>query len=67
MVQGEFIPLEPCRFFLKKKTTTKKSFIFDNINKRQISLTYINETISMINILKDHVYTYEYRRIITSI
>jgi hypothetical protein len=49
------------------KGMNRKFFAFDDINKRQISLTYINETVSMINLLRYLIYTYEYKKIIISI
>ena len=52
--------------FLEKEMN-RKFFAFDDINKRQISLTYINETVSMINLLRYLIYTYEYKKIIISI
>jgi hypothetical protein len=45
----------------------RKFFAFDDINKRQISLTYINETVSMVNPLRYLTYIYEYKKIIISI
>ena len=52
--------------FLEKEMN-RKFFVFDNINKRQISLTYINETVSMVNPLRYLIYTYKYKKIIISI
>lgn len=49
------------------KGMNRKFFAFDDINKRQISLTYINETVSMVNPLRYLTYTYEYKKIIISI
>jgi len=45
----------------------EKPYVFSSINERQISLTYINETINMVGTLRDLVYTYKYREIIISI
>jgi hypothetical protein len=45
-----------------EKGMNRKFFAFDDINKRQISLTYINETVSMVSLLRYNVYTYEYKK-----
>jgi hypothetical protein len=49
------------------KERTGKSFVFGDINERPIFFTYINKTTSMVGLLRDIVYTCEYKKIITSI
>jgi hypothetical protein len=52
--------------FLEKRKI-RKSSVFGDINEKQIFLTYINETVNIGSLLRDLVYTYEYKKIITSI
>jgi len=54
----------PWTLLFLKNGMTRKSFTFDDINKRQISCTYINETTSMVGPLRDLLYIYEHEKII---
>jgi len=52
----------PRTLLFLEKGKTKKSSTFNNIKERQISCTYINETASMVGLLKDLLYIYEHEK-----
>jgi len=54
----------PWTLLFLENEMTRKSFTFDDINKRQIYCTYINETTSMVGPLRDILYIYEHEKII---
>lgn len=49
----------PWTLLFSKKERTGTSYAFGSINERQISLTYIKETVSMIGFLRDFVFIYK--------
>jgi hypothetical protein len=54
----------PWTLLFLEKRMIRKSFTFDDINERQISCTFINETTSMVSSLRDLLYIYEHEKII---
>jgi len=64
MVHGVFISLEPCRF--QRRKGSKSSLLLVKLMEDKYSLYIINEIISMVDPLRDLLYTYEFRKIITS-
>jgi hypothetical protein len=57
--------LEPCRFY--RKEGLKSHLLSTTLTRHIITPTYTNETVSMASLLRDPTYTYEYRKIISSI
>jgi len=65
MVQWVFIPPEPCRF--QKRKRLESPLFLVTLMRDKYLLHVINEIISMVGLLKDLVYNYKYREIITLI
>ena len=66
MVQGIYIySFEPCRFY--KREGLKSHLLSTTLTRHIITPTYTNEIVNMVSLLRDPIYTYEYRKIITSI
>jgi hypothetical protein len=63
MVHGVFISPEPCRF--QRRKGPKSSLLLVTLMEDKYSLHIINEIISMVDPLRDLLYTYEFREIIT--
>ena len=68
MVHRVFIPLEPYRFQRMERLERLEIPLLSVIlMKDKYPLHIINEIVSMVGLLRDLVYTYEYKDIITSI
>jgi uncharacterized protein YchJ len=65
MDQGVFIPFEPCCFQIREGLESPLLSVILMRNKYLLHI--INEIVIMIGPLRGLVYTYEYRKIITSI
>ena len=65
MVQKVFIPLEPYRFQRMERLEIPLLSVI--LMRDKYPLHIINEIVSMVGLLRDLVYTYEYKDIITSI
>ena len=65
MVQRVFIPLEPYRFQRMERLEIPLLSVI--LMRDKYPLHIINEITSMVGLLRDLVYTYEYKDIITSI
>jgi hypothetical protein len=65
MVHRVFIPPEPCCF--KKREGLESPLLSVILMRNKYHLHIINEIVIMVGPLIDLVYTYEYRKIITSI
>jgi hypothetical protein len=65
MVQRVFIPLEPYRFQRMERLEIPLLSVI--LMRDKYPLHIINEIASMVGLLRDLVYTYEYKDIITSI
>ena len=61
LLLGWFRGHTPLTLLFSEKGRTEKSFAFNEIDGRQISLIYLNEILNMVDHLKNLVCTYEYR------
>jgi cellulose synthase/poly-beta-1,6-N-acetylglucosamine synthase-like glycosyltransferase len=59
IIQEVFIPREPCRF--QRREWLKFPLFFTILMRDKYLLYIINEIISLINPLRDFIYTYEYK------
>ena len=59
IIQEVFIPREPCHF--QRREWLKTPLFFTILMRDKYLLHIINEIISLINPLRDFIYTYEYK------
>jgi len=59
MVQGVFIPPEPCHF--QRKERLKSPLLLVTLMRDKYILHIINKIRSMVDPLRDLIYTYEYK------